>query len=86
MKKLILFLIFLICLGIFSTIKFYDYFNHKIDLNSLKKVDSFSVWRAKDKKGKWHYIIEYCRIDDETAGDTKILRCKTFGYMENEKY
>lgn len=79
MKKLIL-IIFLGCLVILVGIKIYSVLPSRIDANSLQKIDGFSIWRAKDKKGKQHFVFEYCRFDVETAGDTKILFCKILGY------
>lgn len=73
-------IIFLVCLVILIGIKIYSGLHSGIDTNSLKKIDGFSIWRAKDEKGKLHYIFEYCRFENETVGGTKILRCKTLGY------
>ena len=79
MKKRFL-ITFLVCLICFVGFKIYSSLYSGIDVNSLKKIDGVSIWRAKDKKGKLHYIFEYCRFDDETAGGTKVLRCKNLGY------
>lgn len=74
------FIIFLTCLGIIIGIKIYSFLHSAINANSLQKIDSFAIWRAKDEKGKQHLVFEYCRFYDETAGDTKILRCEKFGH------
>jgi len=76
MKKRFL-IIFLGCLACFVGFEIYSSLHSGIDANSLKKIDGFSIWRAKDEKGKLHFVFEYCRFDNETAVDTKILRCKT---------
>lgn len=75
MKKCIL-IILVVCLAGFIGFEIYSSLHLGIDANSLKKIDSISIWRAKDKNGKRHYVFEYCRFDEETAGSTKILRCE----------